>query len=59
MTSSRMGRLYIKEAASRVELVRLALERRLWARVGDRTARDIVGRGEPSLAGLVDARGTA
>ena len=33
MTSSRMGRLYIEEAASRVELVRLALERGLWATV--------------------------
>ena len=33
MTSSRMGRLYIEEAGSRVELVRLALERGLWATV--------------------------
>ncbi|MCY4024887.1 MAG: HEPN domain-containing protein [Acidobacteria bacterium] len=33
MTSSRMGRLYIEEAASRVELVRLAAERELWATV--------------------------
>ena len=33
MTSSRMGRLYIEEAASRVELVRLAVERRLSATV--------------------------
>lgn len=31
MTSSRMGRLYIEEAASRVELVRLALKRGFWA----------------------------
>ena len=33
MTSSRMGRLYIDEAASRVELFRLARERGLWATV--------------------------
>lgn len=33
MTSSRMGRLYIEEAASRLELVRLAAERELWATV--------------------------
>ena len=33
MTSSRMGRLYIEEAASRLELVRLAVERRFWATV--------------------------
>ena len=33
MTSSRMGRLYIDEAASRVELVRPARERGLWATV--------------------------
>ncbi|MCE2515685.1 MAG: HEPN domain-containing protein [Acidobacteria bacterium] len=33
MTSSRMGRLYIEEAASRVELVRLAAERELWPTV--------------------------
>ncbi|MDD9981248.1 MAG: HEPN domain-containing protein [Gammaproteobacteria bacterium] len=33
MTSSRMGRLYIDEATSRVELVRLARERGLWATV--------------------------
>ena len=33
MTSSRMGRLYIEEAASRVELVRLAVERGFWATV--------------------------
>ena len=33
MTSSRMGRLYIEEAASRVELVRLAAERGLSATV--------------------------
>ena len=33
MTSSRMGRLYIEEATSRVELVRLAGERALWATV--------------------------
>ena len=33
MTSSRMGRLYIEEAASRVELVRLAAERERWATV--------------------------
>lgn len=33
MTSARMGRLYIEEAASRVELVRLAAERERWATV--------------------------
>ena len=33
MTSSRMGRLYIEEAASRMELVRLAGDLRLWATV--------------------------
>ena len=33
MTSARMGRLYIEEAASRMELVRLALERGLSATV--------------------------
>ena len=33
MTSSRMGRLYIEEAASRVELVRVARERELWPTV--------------------------
>ena len=33
MTSSRMGRLYIEEAASRVELVRLAVERGMSATV--------------------------
>jgi HEPN domain-containing protein len=31
MTSSRMGRLYIEEARARLALVRLALERGLWA----------------------------
>lgn len=31
MTSSRMGRLYIEEARGRLALVRLALERGLWA----------------------------
>lgn len=31
MTSSRMGRLYIDEALGRVELVRTALDRGLWA----------------------------
>ena len=33
MTSTRMGRRYIEEAGSRVELVRLAVERELWATV--------------------------
>lgn len=33
MTSSHMGRRYIEEARGRVDLVRLALERRLWATV--------------------------
>ena len=33
MTSSNMGRQYIEEAQGRVELVRLALTRRLWATV--------------------------
>lgn len=33
MTSSHMGRRYIEEAHGRVDLVRLALERRLWATV--------------------------
>ena len=33
MTSSQMGRRYIEEAWGRVELVRLASERRLWATV--------------------------
>jgi HEPN domain-containing protein len=33
MTSSQMGRRYIEEARGRVELVRLARERRLWATV--------------------------
>ena len=33
MTSSRMGRRYIEEAGSRVELVRIALERQLSATV--------------------------
>jgi HEPN domain-containing protein len=33
MTSSQMGRRYIEEARGRVELVRLALERGLWATV--------------------------
>ena len=33
MTSARMGRQYVEEAASRVELVRLAVERGLWATV--------------------------
>lgn len=31
MTSSRMGRLYIEEARGRLSLVRVALERGLWA----------------------------
>jgi len=31
MTSSRMGRSLIEEARGRVELVRIALERKLWA----------------------------
>ena len=31
MTSSRMGRLYVEEAHDRLALVRLALERGLWA----------------------------
>ena len=33
MTNARMGRRYIEEAGSRVELVRLAVERGLWATV--------------------------
>ena len=33
MTSSRMGRRYVQEARSRVELVRMAVERELWATV--------------------------
>ena len=33
MTSSRMGRRYVEEAGSRVELVRIAVERQLWATV--------------------------
>jgi HEPN domain-containing protein len=33
MTSSQMGRRYIEEARGRIELVRLAFERRLWATV--------------------------
>ena len=33
MTSTRMGRRYIEEAGSRVELVGIALERALWATV--------------------------
>ena len=33
MTSARMGRQYVEEAGSRVELVRLAVERGLWATV--------------------------
>ena len=31
MTSSRMGRLYVEEARGRVTLVRVALEKGLWA----------------------------
>jgi HEPN domain-containing protein len=31
MTTSRIGRLYIEEARGRVDLVRLAVDRRLWA----------------------------
>ena len=33
MTSTRMGRRYIEEAGSRVELVGIALQRKLWATV--------------------------
>ena len=33
MTSTRMGRRYVEEAGSRVELVRIALQRKLWATV--------------------------
>lgn len=33
MTSSHMGRRYIEEARGRVDLVRLALQRQLWATV--------------------------
>ena len=33
MTSTRMGRRYIEEAGSRVELVVIALQRKLWATV--------------------------
>lgn len=33
MTSTRMGRRYVEEAGSRVELVRIALQRELWATV--------------------------
>ena len=33
MTSSRMGRRYIEEARGRIELVKLAFERSLWATV--------------------------
>ena len=58
MTSSRMGRLYIEEAASRVELVRLAARRELWATVA-REAQECVElflKGALRLAAVEPAR---
>jgi HEPN domain-containing protein len=58
MTSSTMGRRYIEEARGRVELVRLAAERRLWATVV-REAQEAVElflRGTLRLAAIEPAR---